>query len=74
MGGRSDPRTYDECAAESERADANKADKRGSGTAEGRGADMGNRLTGASAVGARGAGRGKGAANPGRRDRDAIVG
>ena len=52
----------------------NKADKRGAGAAEGRGADVGEDLTGATRTGVHGAGGGEGAAKPGRGDRDAIVG
>ena len=61
-------------AAESERAGANEVDERGAGAAEGSGSDVGKGFTGAARAGERGAGGGKGAADPGAGYGDTIVG
>ena len=56
VGGWIDPRSAGECAAESERTGTNKAVERSAGGVEGCGADMGERLMGASGAGSRSAG------------------
>ena len=73
-GGQSDPRASGECAAEAERVGENEADKRGAGAAEGRGEDLGKRLTGAAGAVAHVAGGGEGSAKPGSGSQNSILG
>ena len=72
--GRSDPSAAGEGSVKSERADANKSDKRSTGASEGHGVDVGKHLMRAAGAGARGAGGGKGEETPGRGSPNSIVG